>query len=281
MAKRKVKLGFLTFQNVLAVAGLILGVAGFAGSLVKDEFPLWLTVASVVLLSACLLFLIWDWLRPPAGIAHAVLVSANPWLVFVVLIQTAVILILVWPVSHTSSLIFDDGTSAVYNSYLHERKHSRFLQAVGADKSMAWNISDKGRTGYFSYHTNANESPDAISSSGGYISFYRNPCDRLTYRSIRFRCKAEKAVGIADMGVRLVVDDPKGAAGSRELIVYKIDSLTKYGKLSEKWATFDIPIGDFTQEEYRPPFPRGLDENTINKVVFFITHEMAAKCPSA
>ena len=37
-------------------------------------------------------------------------------------------------------------------------------------------------------------------------------------------------------------------------------------------------MGDFHQVRYEPPFPTGVDENTINKIVFFVDNKTAEQC---
>ena len=78
------------------------------------------------------------------------------------------------------------------------------------------------------------------------------------------------------MGVRLAVDDPT-AVGDREKITYEIASLATHGPVSEKWTTFELPIAAFQQVRYEPPF-KGIDANTINKLVFFVDSRIAALC---
>jgi hypothetical protein len=153
-----------------------------------------------------------------------------------------------------------------------QKAHSRLLTVFGSDiGDMEWVKHDAGVTGSFSCRTNGNATPDPLASSGGYITFYADPRDRMGMQSIRFRCKGTSKQDAVDFGVRIAVDDPRGA-GDRELATYQFNSVASMGPVTGDWRTLEIPIKNFKMTTLRPPFPRGLDANTINKVVFFLNY---------
>lgn len=265
-----------TPQDMIAVAGLIVGLAGFAAQLINSDFPSWLATVSLLVLFLCLAYLVRPWLAPFVTRLHPYLVSANPWLAILLLLLTILILYHVWPRRQAVPILFDAAKSAVFNSSDHQRSHAKYIRAVGASETLTWAIADEGRTGSFHYDVNSTEEPHPDVCSGGYVAFYGQPCDRLQFRTLRFRCRITDAIGKPDVGVRLAVDDPT-AIGDREKITYQIASLAEHGPVSEKWTTFELPIAAFKQVRYEPPF-KGIDANTINKLVFYVDSRIAASC---
>lgn len=209
------------------------------------------------------------------------LATLNPWMIICTLTMTVAILSFVWPRHRARPILFDKVRGAVFNSWNH-REQSKYIEAYGDRKnSQDWVVEDGGYTGSFTYEVNPDLQPSDGASSGGYITFYGEPCDRLSYRYISFRCKAISEKGSnADVGVRIVVDNPK-AAGDRELATYEIKSLASTGNIGSNWKEYKLSLSDFERSRYEPPFPDGLDANTINKIVFFIDKEIATKCPKA
>lgn len=272
-----------TWQHILTIIGFILGVIGFTVKLFDDTQPRALLVVSIVVLVACSFFLGYLARRRIAStitVLHGPVSAFSPWLAILTFITSVWVLILVIPAHSSVPIRFDAGVSAVYNSWDHVPQHSKRLRAFGTDGGLAWTIADGGATGSFSYATDKAIATTEDATSGAYITFYGRPCDRLQYRSVHFRCKVTAATGPADLGVRLTVDNPK-ATKDRELIAYECNSLRRYSAIDETWRHFDIPLGDFRQARYQPPFPPNLDENSINKIVFFIGTHTSDQCPAA
>jgi hypothetical protein len=187
----------------------------------------------------------------------------------------------------SSKLLLFKNNSFLFNSWENkpvesdQPQHARYLEAWGNKKgSMDWLTNDNGRTGSFSYSTNKSATPDALASSGGYITFYDDPRDRLSTQSIRFRCKAASEHGAVDFGIRIAVDNPR-ATGDRELATYQFDSVASEKRITTEWQIFEISISDFVNIHYRPPFPQGLDGNILNKLVFYVDARRAEQCPQA
>jgi len=186
---------------------------------------------------------------------------------------------MIWPRPSRVELRFDRAKGAVYNSWGDEKaQHTRHIVAWGTAKGLLdWPISDEGLTACFHYRSDPNTPATKDASSGGYLTFYDTPCDRLRYRTLRLQCRATDVEGQADLGVRLVIDDPH-LAGNRELVVYELPSLKSFAVIDSTWRSIRIPISEFQQRHYRPPLPSGLDANTINKIVFFIDNRMVGEC---
>jgi hypothetical protein len=176
-------------------------------------------------------------------------------------------------------LRFDRAKGAVYNSWGDSKaQHTRHIVAWGTEKGfLDWPITDGGLTACFHYQSDPNVPDTKEASSGGYLTFYDAPCDRLRYRMLHLQCRATDVEGQADMGIRLVVDDPR-LAGNRELVVYELPSLRSFATIDGTWRNIRIPISEFQQRHYRPPLPSGLDANTINKIVFFVDNPIVGVC---
>lgn len=210
----------------------------------------------------------------------------QPWFVFLILIIGIFIYQNIKPSTQITHIPFNRGNGAIFNSWQHQSHQNKHVIAFGNKKplDLMWVIDEYG-TAHFSYETDLMVLPnDSLASSGGYLTFYRKPCDRLLYREISFDCRATNVIGMADVGIRLAVDNPN-ATGDRERVTYEIPSLKSYynGKRSVdgNWQNFSIGIGDFTQTRVETPLPQGVDENTINKVVFFVNLNIIKNCPKA
>ena len=174
---------------------------------------------------------------------------------------------------------------AIFNSWLHQQSHKKQIYAWGSlDHDLMWTI-DKDKSGRFSYNiddTITNPHPDAC--SGGYITFYNRPCDRLTFNTLSFKLRATDFDGTPDIGIRLAVDNPKDAQ-DREKVTYELPSLNSYldnkKSISNNYEYYAIDIGDFKMTRIEPPLPDGIDENTINKIVFFINSDIVHSCSEA
>jgi|GEM_PF-6825263 len=269
MAKKR-----FPWQSIVTAAGSIVGLAGFVVGLL-EIWPLWISVSSVLLLVACVLYLTSRWWISPVKVVHAQLDTFTPWLIIALLVVSVLILHFVRPRRGPVAISFDSGKAAVFNSWQHQ-KHRKHIEASGGGERLGWTIADNGRTGSFQYAVDGTLSPSEGASSGAYVTFYEQPCDRLQLRTVTFRCRITGASSAADVGIRLAVDNPK-ATGDREMIAYEIDSLAKYGALGDTWTKFELPTSAFKQVRYEPPFPAGLDENTINKIVFFIDNRIAER----
>jgi hypothetical protein len=237
--------------------------------------PFWLAVPSILMMLICAIYFTRS-LRPlVVGWIHPRLLIASPWLLSLVLVLCAVTAVHVWPVKTSRHIMFYASGCGVFKSQDHQAAHGNYLSV-----DSLWTITDDGRTGGFSYRTNPTEKPSQLASVGGYMTFYTEACDRLAFESLRIRCKATDANGVVDVGIRLAVDDPK-ASGDRELATYEVKSLRAYGQIDTTWRTFEIPLGAFEPRRNEPPYPRGLDANTINKLVFYVDARIATSCPQA
>jgi hypothetical protein len=280
MAIKTSKFKWPTSSQAISLAGFAIGVVGLLAKLINRDFPTWITILSVFGILVCVLYLTRQWLSRLLRLIHPHLERATPWLVALLIVQSGLILFHVWPVTNRIQVSFDSSKAAVYNSWQHQNHHTKYIEARGAGDTLDWVIIDKGRTGNFRFKVNSDQEPSKGASSGGYISFYDRMCDRLRYRTLRFHCRVTDATGNPDLGVRLSVDNPK-TTGDRELISYEIKSLSKFVSISDEWRSVDIPLSAFQQVRYEPPFPEGLDENTINKIVFFVDNDIAQKCKQA
>ncbi len=265
--------------DVPAITGFVLAAAGSAANIVNPEFPAWLAVVCILALVACTAWFTFRLYHPLARRVarfHQPVATSTPWLVLLTLILCVTILYFVLPGRRVAQIKFDNGTGAVFNSWDGVPDHKKRIQAAGAGGTLAWGIEGDGSTGWFSYKTDkALPAAEGI-SSGAYLTFYGRPCDRLQYRTLRFRCRATAAPGAADVGVRIAVDNPREKR-DRELITYEVASLRRYAPVDGSWRTYEIPIGDFRQVRYQPPFPA----NLINKIVFFVNAEISDACPDA
>ncbi len=265
----------LTWHDATALVGFIIGFTGFVEAVATGRFPFWLSVPSILVMLGCGIYFARSLGPLIAGWIHPRLVVASPWLLSLVLILCVVTAVHVWPVRTPRHIIFYANRCGVFKSQDHREGHGNYLWV-----DSPWTTMDEGRTGGFSYRTNPTEKPSQVASAGGYMTFYTEPCDRLAFETLRFRCKATDANGVADVGIRLAVDDPK-LTGDRELATYEVKSLRAYGQIDATWRTFEIPLGAFEPSRNEPPFPRGLDANTINKLVFYVDARIAASCPQA
>ncbi|HKQ09113.1 MAG TPA: hypothetical protein VJ464_28580 [Blastocatellia bacterium] len=190
----------------------------------------------------------------------------------------------VQPSEKISRILFNKAPGGLYNSWDNNSLLQHYIQVEGEIGTSMW-VYDPDGAAHFSYHVNKGiRQNDANASSGGYLTFYSSPCDRLTYHEFSFACKAEVAKGecYPDVGIRLAVDDPRNPyIPNRERVTYEISSLNEYykGKLhiDENWHTFTVNLGDFQQMRYQ--FVEGLDGNALNKIVFFVSNNQVIKCP--
>jgi hypothetical protein len=152
----------------------------------------------------------------------------------------------------TSKAIRFGGNAFLFNSWDHQtaatrqRQKAAFIDVWGSEKgNMDWVVSDNGRIGAFHFSVNESIPTDRSASAGGYIIFYDDPRDRLRTQAIRFRCKTNDANDPADIGIRLVVDNPR-SEGDRELATYQFSSVASLQPITSEWQTFQIDVAKFS-----------------------------------
>ncbi len=288
---------------VFGVFGLVIGLASFVLSFIEkawlQERELWVRGAGVAIVTVTLLFLVRRKVFQAVGWVHTGLNRSIPWLAgfgFLLIISILTLTILIFlavkpsskpvpiAVDSSVSITFDRAKGAIFNSWQNQYPQKRHIIATGEQGKLIWEIDEHGAAS-FSYKVNVSMQPsDSNISSGGYMTFYGRPFDRLAYRAISFTCKATGTNGRADLGIRLAVDEPL-AQGDRERVTYELPSLKPYNKasspLNESWQTFTIDISEFKQKRFEPPLPDGIEENSINKIVFFVTKDIVKNCPKA
>jgi hypothetical protein len=86
------------------------------------------------------------------------------------------------------------------------------------------------------------------------------------------------------LGVRLVIEDPRDRS---EHFTYELASIlnstkAKNGIIDGTPRQFDMPVNEFVRiprVSAIAPLPRGLNENTIDKIVFFVDNAIVNRCP--
>lgn len=274
----------------IGVTGIILAldalIIAFLDSLLP-EYQIWLGGA-VIGISLLIIFVMFrKYIKEVLRILQLNLRNLMPWLIPVNVILCFIILLIVKPTQQTFEIQFDKTRGALFNSWESNLTQPRQIYVYGQHEGdLMWVINPTG-AGCFSYQTDTNvTNPDPRASSGGYMTFYDKICDRLIYREVAFKCKATNFDNkTPDVGIRLAVDDPKTAPQDREKVTYELQSLNAYFKGKKKvtnfFQTFTIDLGDFEMIRNEPPFPKGIDINTINKIVFFINSEIVDDCPQA
>jgi hypothetical protein len=211
---------------------------------------------------------------------HMFLNTVESWLVLAVVVLSMVILRLVLPPSPPLHLPFDAGKGALFNSTDSHPELKQHIWVWGESPGVLMWVIDSQRAAHFGYNSIPAQR-DTNASSGGYFTFYGKPCDRKAFHQITFKCRALSPCAIPDVGIRLAVDNPS-ATGDRELVTYEVPSLSRYyeGKkrINGHWQSFTVDLGDFTQTRLLLPIPQGLDEDTINKIVFFVSDAIVRTC---
>ncbi len=180
---------------------------------------------------------------------------------------------------------FNVDNGAIFNSLAQNAKLKNALMAWGPKPGdIVWNIDAQGEAS-FSYGALLSDLKDhSEASSGGFMTFYGTPCDRLAYRAIKFSCRATGTTpgGKPDFGVRLAADDPQ-AAGEKERVTYAIPSVQQYlqGKrtIDADWQEVSIALQDIKEASVVGPIRQGFNRNAINKIVFFVTYDNIKDCP--
>ena len=123
------------------------------------------------------------------------------------------------------------------------------------------------------------EQNDPNASSGGYMTFYDTPGRKTDYRHVVFDCRVTETSPRcdADIGLRLAAEGQ-----AKELATYEIDSLSHYfgGKNDPNahWKHFDVYTPDLKQVWIATgPIP-GIDQDTLNKIVFFVNEGVSRRC---
>jgi len=198
--------------------------------------------------------------------------------------ETATSSAVVNPTKPPVHVAFDVQGAAIFNSLAQSPKHSALTAWGTQPGNLMWIVSEHGEAS-FSYAARLSvleNYPEA--SSGGFVTFYRTPCDRVAYRAMKFTCRATgtTAGGKPDFGVRLAADDPQ-ATGEKERVTYVIPSVYQYYQakraIDGDWQEFSIGLQDFKQAPLLVALPEGFNKNAINKIVFFVTYENVKNCP--
>ena len=207
-----------------------------------------------------------------------------PWLVSINLILSIILLLIVQPKQQTAEIKIEREQAALFNSWEYISEQLKQISVWGEYKGdLLFALNKEQRAGYFTYEIDTTvKNPDKYASSGGYVTFYNKICDRLIYREVSFQCKGTNFEGRPDIGIRLTVDDPNATPQNKERVTYELSSLNAYLKgkksINQFWQTFTIDIGDFDMKRAELPLPRGIDKNTINKIVFFVNSETVVNC---
>lgn len=192
----------------------------------------------------------------------------------------------VWPHGvQPIAVRFDPTRGGIFNSWNLppeiRPQLSKRIRAYGSStpgNELMWVIeADSSR---FTFETNPKlQQNDDRASSGAYMTFYDTPCDRKIYHHVAFDCRmTDTAQGcVPDVGIRLGVDGQ-----GRELMTYQLASLNSYLKgnqaLDGSWRRFDVYIPDLKQTSIAAVPTYGIDQDTLNKVVFFVNDAIVTKC---
>ena len=275
-----------TTNHVFTIFGFVVTISVIILSLFEDVIgPFWIRVILFIIAVATLLWLLRRKFNKLYESSHHLLLHLVPWFIICLLAINLIIFFIIRPSKQDRQIIFDKRMGAIFNSWQYNPIQRKYIYAWGSGPGDLMWIIDKYGTASFSYHIDSKVMViDSSASSGGYMTFYGNPCERSNFREISFKCRAFFKSGRPDLGLRLVVDDPK-ELDDKELVTYEISSLRKYyrGKqeFDETWQTFSIDINDFKRKRYEPPFPKWIDENTINKIVFFVNTKTVKNCSEA
>ncbi|MFZ1084026.1 MAG: hypothetical protein WAN35_03560 [Terracidiphilus sp.] len=230
------------------------------------------------------------WIRSFMEPLKRYLTSAVPWLVAIVLGLNVVMLVMVRllrtnPPQLDVAIAFDLTHGQIFNSWEDPAsRQTKYIYAFGAlNEPLLWDISrDSSDEASFSYSTDSQLRPSDGASSGGYQTFYNKPCDRRIFHKIVFSLQSAESCGKgkADVGLRLTMDNP---IDKREYFTYELPSLKKKVRIIDgSWRQYEIPISELERVPRANaigPLPFGLDENTLNKVVFFVNNPIVSQCP--
>jgi hypothetical protein len=216
---------------------------------------------------------------------HSTLPSATPWITILIAIMVGFIYVRMYPLKPTISRIdLSTNLGSLFNSWMdYNDSLQSHIRAFGENENLMW-IIDAKMQARFSYRVEGKRPPPVNSdhSSGGYMTFYDRPIDKEQFSKFIIQCRATEYQGDPDFGIRLVVDDESDVGNRRQKVIYDLPSVNNYGyKITNKWNTLSIDIGDFIQKRVDAPFAVGINANTINKFVVYISAKTANQCPKA
>ena len=215
------------------------------------------------------------------------LMRMHPWMGFVTLVIVIVMLV---RLPHDRVIPVDMEMGSLFDSVRQEDASGGYLTVWGKDKGDgSWEKRDDGIAFTFALDPSRSALASGLHSNsvGGYLLSYDAPIDRRQVRNLFFSIKVANsdAPCEADVGIRIVLDDPHAGRRDREIVTHEIASTREqYGNRSpigSSWSSIAADIGDFKKVRFVPPIPGDLNLFWVNKVVFFVTPAMATKCPSA
>jgi hypothetical protein len=180
----------------------------------------------------------------------------------------------------TVSMSNIQSAGGLFNSWTDLEAREGYVHAfTSGDQGDTWLVDQSTESVGFSFVVHTDQRRRQLESSGGYIRFYDQPVSRLIYRYLSFSSRVSDPVGIPDLGVRLVNDDPHSQSRDKEVVTYEIPSLRSVGKplLNQSWQRYELYLWQFVPVPPRAPVPNSVDRNLINKIVFFISSDMGDK----
>jgi len=224
---------------------------------------------------------------------HRRLRWATPWFVLVLLVLSGAALYTLRLLRSTPpevvprsvAVTFDLGHGQIFNSWkdIYSGQSER-IRAWGTKRDqLLWDITGRSPDeAGFSYKVDPRLRPSDGATSGGYQTFYDTPADRRIFHKFVFSLQSAETCGKgkADLGIRLTVDNPFDGT---EYFTYELASLrAKKGLIDGSWRAFELYVNEFTRVprvRNSAPLPHDLNENTINKVVFFVDNTIVKQCP--
>lgn len=181
-------------------------------------------------------------------------------------------------------LLFFPDSGGIFNSANSQPSHKNAVLAWGQKPGdPSWVIAGNTEV-HFTYKSDpVVYATMPTATSGGFLTFYEQPTDRLEYGQLRFSCKVTDAPPEAspDFGMRIALDDPK-ATGERERVVYELPSVAEHlqgkQKITSEWQEFSISVDAFAPQPLTSPVPAGLNPNAVNKVVFYLSSKSVLNC---
>jgi NADH:ubiquinone oxidoreductase subunit 6 (subunit J) len=288
---------WLFSNRVLAVSGLSGGMAVVAATvaLLWPSLQLWALVAVIVV---AILLLVGD----VAETLDKGFRQASPYILTVLLVvlllaiyQThGTLLSIVENVNQSVSFAIANadqdgrpGIGGLFNSWssaYSEREGYTHVFTSG-HQGNGWLINQAEESASFSYVRHTDQTRHPSSSSGAFLTFYAHPLSRLKYRYLTFWSKISDAEGAPDFGIRLVLDDPDAGEVDKEVVTYELPSARLLGTLpiNANWQRFHVYVWQLDQLPAKRACPPKLriEQNSVNKIVFFVTNEMADRSPKA
>jgi hypothetical protein len=182
----------------------------------------------------------------------------------------------------TISMNSIQSAGGLFNSWSILNAREGYVHAfTSGDQGDTWLIDQISQSAGFSFRTHPGQTRRDLDSSGGYIRFYDRPVSRLVYRYLSFSSRVAdpdpNPKATPDLGVRLAIDDPHSPAQDKEIVTYQVTSLSSLGKplLKQSWQRYEIYVWQLDPVTPRAPIQSGVDRNLINKIVFFISNDVA------